>query len=269
MKANEVSNSPLAQTLKAQLDEIKLKLDDLSKENNLGADKIREYCDGLRNEVQLSSEELIENINKHNLELIEQINDYETKSMLDFNKESKIQLDSFIQEMNEFHTKWVDYLKQLKLEESDLNGASHQAIECLVQINKENELILVKLFNDNLLTFNKNSNETNSSIVGSLLNSDIQPNKLKHLINLNPHNLPSWCKFNKEYPISLKLLNDGKISAAYRKSDFKEIELVIFDSNLNRLHQKDCITARNFQTFQLTSMANNSIVLCFVFEISH
>ena len=110
MKASEVSRGALASTLKTQLDEIKLKLDELSKKNQLGADKIKEYCDGLRNEVQLSSEELIESIKTHNLELIEQINAYENKSMLNFNKENKTQLDEFIQKVHEFFSKWNGYL---------------------------------------------------------------------------------------------------------------------------------------------------------------
>ena len=119
IKASEVSRSTFANSLKAQLDEMKLKLDELSKENKLGAEKIKEYCDGLRNEVQLSSEELIESIKSHNSELIEQINAYENKSMLDFNKENTTRLDGFIQEMNGFHSKWVDYLKQFKLDDDD------------------------------------------------------------------------------------------------------------------------------------------------------
>ena len=174
MQANEVSRGLLADTLKLQMNELKQNLDELAIKNKLSVERINDYCDGLRNEVQLSSEELIETIKTHNMELIEQINAYEKNSLLDFNKESKIKLDSFIKEMNEFHTKWVGYLKQLRLEESDLNAASHQAIDCLVKINKENELILVKLFNDNLLNFNKNYNETSSSIVGSLIKADIQ-----------------------------------------------------------------------------------------------
>ena len=44
MKPSEISRGPLADTLKAQLDEIKLKLDRLDKDNKLGADKIKEYC---------------------------------------------------------------------------------------------------------------------------------------------------------------------------------------------------------------------------------
>ena len=53
IKAKEVSRGSLVDSLKAQLDEIKLKLNELSNGNNLGVDKIKDYCDKLRNEAQL------------------------------------------------------------------------------------------------------------------------------------------------------------------------------------------------------------------------
>ena len=80
-------------------------LDKLTKENDLGADKIKEYCDGLRNEVQLSSEELIQSIKNHSMELIKQIDEYEQASMLNYNKD-----DKSIQEIYEFHSKWTSFI---------------------------------------------------------------------------------------------------------------------------------------------------------------
>jgi hypothetical protein len=207
--------------------------------------------------VQLSSEELIESIKKHNIELIDQINAYETSSILDFNQENKIKLDNFIQEMQGFHTKWNEYLYEFKLDENDIKAAKNEASQCLERIKKENEQFLFKLFNDNLLKFNKNSTET----LGSLKKADVQFYNSKNLINLNAHYLPDWCSFNKNEPLLIKLLNNGNISVAYRKSENSEIDVVIFDSNFNGLYQKTCITGRNFKKFQLSAMANNSIIL--------
>ena len=59
-KASFVSRGSIGDTLRAQLDELKLNLDQLNTDNKLGAHKIKEYCLELRNEVQLSSEELID-----------------------------------------------------------------------------------------------------------------------------------------------------------------------------------------------------------------
>ena len=61
-KANKVSRSSLADSFEVQLNEIKLNVNKLAKENELGVDKIKDYCDGLRNEVQLHLEESTERI---------------------------------------------------------------------------------------------------------------------------------------------------------------------------------------------------------------
>ena len=169
IKPNRVERGPLADTLNSQLDEMKLKLDKLSNENNLGVDKIKEYCDLLRNEVELSSDELIESIKTHHMELIEQINAYETSSILHFNKENKIELDLFVQEMSGFHSKWINYLKELKLDDNKLKTASTQANKCLNKIDKVNEKILENALNGNVLKFEENSAQPIvSSLCGSL-----------------------------------------------------------------------------------------------------
>ena len=265
MKPSEISRGPLADTLKAQLDEIKLKLDQLDKDNKLGADKIKEYYDELRNEVQLSSEELIESINKRNMELIVQINAYEKKSMLDFSKENKTQLDSFIQEMRGFHSKWDDYLRQIKLEYSDLKKVSNEASVRLEQIKKEEHQFLFKLFNGKLLRYEKNSAKIMPSVVGTLnlAKGDVNSNFRKRLSNEANEKVIQLPKFSTlTEPISVKLLNDDKILLAYRAYGKKDVRIKIVDCNNNQLCERMCTTARLCKTFQLNPMANNSIILC-------
>ena len=259
IKPNKVERGPLADALNTQLDEMKLKLNKLSNENNLGVDKIRQYCDLLRNEVQLSSEELIESIKAHNLELIEQINAYEKSSILDFNKENKIELDIFVQEMSGFHSKWADYLKEIKLDDTDLKMASTQANKCLSKINKVNEQILDKVFDGNVLKFDENSARIASSIFGTL-SFNKGDTKSSSISSLKQHQLPNFSSLNE--PISVKLLNVGKIVLAYRAISKKDIKVKIFDENFNQLSERICVTGRNFKTFELNAMANGSVILC-------
>jgi hypothetical protein len=261
MKSNEVSRSPLADSLTAQLGEIRLKLDELSKENSLGADKIKDYCAELRNDVQLSSEQLIESIKAHNLELVEHVNAYEKNALLDFNKENATQLDGFIQETREFQTKWLDYLKQFKLDEHVLKLALNEASKYLEKINKENDEVLVRVFNDGLIQFKKNPNEASSSTIGKFIKADKKrdSNKSVCLDELDLSNMPTLYK--KQQPMSVKLLNDGKISAAYRANDLDDIGIAVFDSYFNLLHERICKTGRNFSTFELNALTNNSIIL--------
>ena len=254
IKPNKIERGPLANALNAQLDEMKLKLNKLSNENNLGVDKIREYCDLLRNEVQLSSEELIESIKTHNIELIEQINAYEKSSILDFNKENKIELDIFVQEMSGFHSKWADYLKDVNLNDDELKTASTQANKYLNKINKVNEKILDKVFDENVLKFDEHSAQFGTL---SLNKADTKSSSSS---SLKQHQLPNFSSLNE--PISVKLLNVGKIVLAYRAISKKDIKVKIFDENFNQLSERICVTGRNFKTFELNAMANGSVILC-------
>ena len=167
-EAASVSRGSLADTLAVQMYDLKLGLDELANKNRLSTETIKEYCDGLRNEVQLSSDEQIKSIKKHNMELIEQINAHETKSMLGFDQASKERFDRFIGETYEFHSKWNDYLKQFKLDDKELIGASNQAYECIEEIKKEKGQVLDKAFNGNVIQFEKNLAQLKPSVVGTI-----------------------------------------------------------------------------------------------------
>jgi hypothetical protein len=119
-KANKVSRSPLANSFEVQLDELELNMVKLAKENDQGADKIKEYCDGLRNEVQLHLEESTESLKNQSLELIQKIDEYENEAALKFEKNVNIDMDDFLSETRRFHEKWADYLKQFKINEEEL-----------------------------------------------------------------------------------------------------------------------------------------------------
>ena len=216
-KAVEVSRSKQAEDFKRKLVNFKQNLDKLANKNKPSIEIIKEYCDNLRNEVQLSSEELIETIKKYNLELIEQINVYEKSSLLDFDKQNKIILDNFINRMYAFHSKWIEYFKQLKLDDNAMIVASNEADGYLEQIKSENEEILLdKTFNGKVLKFNKNSTELKSSIIGSLINANRKLNFSKQLSYLQAHQLSGLNNHNQ--PITVKFLNgDGRILLANRE----------------------------------------------------
>ena len=161
--------------------------------------------------------------------------------------------------MHCFHSKLISYLTEFELEEKSLNTALNEANNCLEQIKKKNEQILDKVFNGNVFEFSKNVKETSSSIIGAFIKADKQ---IKHrLVDLNEHSLSSLPNVNTKQPVSVKLLNDGKISVAYRVNDANDIGVAVFHTKFDLLHERGCKTGRNFGTFQLNAMANNSIIL--------
>ena len=123
--ANKVSQSPLAKELETQLDELKLNMDKLAHENDKGVHKIKEYCGGLRNEVQLHLEESTESFKKKSLELIQKIDEYENEAALKFDK---IEMDDLLTETLRFHEKWSDYLKQFKKDYEELRLVSNDTL---------------------------------------------------------------------------------------------------------------------------------------------
>jgi len=170
---NNVSRGTLADNLKAQLNEIKLKYQKLNVDNESEVDKIKDYCDGLKNEVQLSSEELIESIKMKNLEMIEEIENYQKDSVSNFKRENKLKLEKFIQTIHAFHTKCDDYLKEFKLDKNNLISASIEANAILEHLSKANDQMLFSLFSGALLKFKKNPIKSNSSLHGSLVYENI------------------------------------------------------------------------------------------------
>jgi exonuclease VII small subunit len=143
-RANKVSRSPLANSFEAQLHKLKSIIDKLTTKNEPGEDKIKEYCDGLRNEVQLHLEESTESLKKQSLELIQKIDEYENEAKLKFDTNHNLRLDTFLSETRRFHEKWADYLKQFEINEEELKLASLDAKKLQNRLNIESELFLSK-----------------------------------------------------------------------------------------------------------------------------
>ena len=156
---------------------MKSNLDELANKNKLCIERINEHCGKLRNEVELSTEVLVEKLLKeYKMELIGLIDNYEKKYLSNFNKAQKAEFDEFIKEKYAFHGKWIGYLKQFKIDDEKLKTATNDAKKHTEHIKTENEQVLDKVFNGNVLQFEKNSTQFTSTLVGilSVRNSDLK-----------------------------------------------------------------------------------------------
>ena len=250
-RANKVSRSPLADALNTQLDELKQSMDKLAHENDLSEDKIKEYCDGLRNEVQLHLEELIESLKKQTLELIQKIDKYENETKLKFDAKHCLRLDAFLSETRRFHEKWDNYLKQFKINDEELKLASLEAKRLQNKLNKDSELFLSKVFHFKLLKFKKST-----PCVGSLIDEGVKEIYIQALNSLKPFK----CKVKKENLV-LKLLSNGNLCTANRNNNEKMVNLAVLDKDLNQLVKKHCEISEGYRGFQVVEL-NKTIVLC-------
>jgi hypothetical protein len=208
-----VSRSPLADAFEAQLDELKSNMDKLAKENDLGEDKIKDYFDNLRNEVQLHLEESTESLKKQSLELIQKIDEYENEAKLKFDAKVNIEMDDFLGETRRFHEKWADYLKQFKINEEELKLASHESKKLQNRLDKESNLFLSKLSNSDMLKFTKST-----PVFGSLVSEGLRHIYKQVLKNTRASDWKN--RFNNiTKVISFKLISNGKVCVAFRKND--------------------------------------------------
>ena len=156
-KAAEVSRGTQAHTLSSQLSEIQLNLDKLVLDFGLGVDIIKNYCDTLRNEVQLTTEQAIEQIKKLSMGLIQEVDSYEDESVENFEIEATYRNDfnNFVAETYEYVSEWANYLKQHELDDSELKQASDKGKILIEQISKEDKMLLRKVFKHNVIEFRK------------------------------------------------------------------------------------------------------------------
>ena len=264
-KAAGVSRGPQADTLSHQLDELKLKLDDFTSERSFSEEKINEYCNKLRNEVQLSTDELLKSINILNARLIEQIDTYERNSKLDFEKKDKTRLNQLSLESYEFHSKWTEYLKELKLDDLQLKSASNKAALKTAQVNNEAEQFLNNLFNNSLLTFKKSNASLLSSSIGCLsyANAKKSGHDLK-IVNLNSHFLDDCVDFvGLLHTFYFKVLHSQDICLAYPYNNDKYVQILMFDRCFELSTEKRLELEYDCARFEIAEL-EKSIAFCFI-----
>lgn len=260
-QANEVSRGSLANTLSSGLGKLKQKLDKLSIESKLGADRIKEHCDGVRNEVQLCSEELIQSISEHNLELIEQIDAYEKAAMLNYKKDSRAGFDEFLSSAYTVHAQWTDYLKQFKISDDELNVGTVEVKQFVDEVEKEINSSLDKLFGGDVMMFERNSAFTKS--IGALISTNVMLSYKRRLDGLKKCNLADILgDADFEKSVAIKFLKNGAICVVYTKQYHRStLFATVFDRNLNFLYHKQINTDVKKLDFKIAQF-DDSIVMC-------
>ena len=136
---------------------------------------IKENCRRLRDEVQLATEEAIEQINNFNQELIKEIDEFEIEC-IDFNEIDQQAKDQFLNSVNEletFYEKWSQYLKQLKINDNIILDAIDDAQHLNRKAEKERSKLSNLIYNGRVFEFEKNKSKLSKSILGLFCKSAI------------------------------------------------------------------------------------------------
>jgi hypothetical protein len=104
----EVYRGVLAETLKSNLNDIRLKINELSGDITDSLEKIKIHCQLLRKEVNQTTDYALKYIQEVNKNMINEIDDYESELMKPFeiNKNADTELAIFIDDLNNFHIQW-------------------------------------------------------------------------------------------------------------------------------------------------------------------
>jgi hypothetical protein len=153
IKSNTVSRGKEYDTFRESLNHIKMNINLINIGVNNRDDFIKEHCIELRNEVQLVTEENIEQINDFNSEIIKRIDEYE-KEQLKMNKDAKkVDLNSSDSSLKNLN----DFLKEMQsFYDENIKCLNENQIKDLVIVNlSKNALNMQKKSEDKLKTLQR------------------------------------------------------------------------------------------------------------------
>ena len=236
---NEVFRSEEVEQLKTNLSEIKQKFDSLKSDMNIGKDKITEYCNSVKNEIQLKTETRIEAIKQDSFKILQQVDDFERDCLLNYD-DSLSGNNQFVQDfmyVENFYNKWTSYLSSFSIMENVVAEANIACKKLLVILNKTNLKYLNKLMGGNLIKFVECNREFKSEFIGyviyeslNLSNAINQISNRKNIVKCSSHlrNPIEKCEINA------KNLDENEVLAVMEITDYKvlNIFMVDYDGNL-------------------------------------
>jgi len=161
-------------------------LDNLQKKSNLiklgidnGTDLIKEHCMNLRNDVQLKTEECIEEVilqvNDISTKIIDEINEYE-QELIESNKKKSKSLEAFnsiVKELESFHTLNTEYLNKNEVDDKLVKKSNEEATNLIIKAELEIENLKCNIFDGHILKFKRNNEKLNKNILGITIGEKI------------------------------------------------------------------------------------------------
>jgi hypothetical protein len=204
----------------AILSEIQLKINFILMGIKNKNDHIKQYCTSLRNDVQLTADEIFKQVNDQKLKLMQQIDEFECETMKSTEKIEPNEFD--IKELESFYSKWSEKKPNYEINDADV-------IE-IIKMKKKADNQSLKLesiiYNERILKFERNTNKVQQSILGTLerhveTNTEVESISGENIAtdnNVNDKSILIEGTFNEE-----SSENDANISRI--SLDIDEIEL--------------------------------------------
>jgi hypothetical protein len=230
----DVYRGTIGEDMKSMLKEIRNNTDKLINNKKNSIQTIRKHCDDVRNQVDLRTEMVIEEIKTYREELIKQVNEYEKECIEKFELENgnKSELDTRINELNAFHSKWSEYLKKSKISDNELKKGKTEADEFVSKAKVGIKELEFKMFNEKCIDFVINPNEIDTRLLGFIkywgIKSDFETQQAtlkKTLVDTNKLGT------KVRTMVKMKCSFDGNFYLAYSDESFNEIYIAKINRN--------------------------------------
>jgi hypothetical protein len=198
-------------------------------------DLVKEHCMNLKSEVQLTAEEVIQQVNDLTDQIIEEINDYE-KGTIEFNKTNSKNLAGFnniLKELESFHTNNTEYLKRFDANYEIVIKSNEDANNLIEIAEIEIQKLKDVIFDGHLFSFEKNKDKIKRSVLGITSVNDIKSDSLILTDHVQIKHLLTLCEFplNQKWNSIYRASRDGfEGSQFHAKCDNKPNTLIIIKS---------------------------------------
>jgi hypothetical protein len=219
-KPNEVYRSQNVETLKTNLNEIRLHLDKLEYDFNNGIDIIKEHAIELRTLLQLATEQSILDLHKFNEIMIKTVDNYEIECINKFTRNNRLireKFDPIIKETNQFDEEVVTYLKRFQIDDKDVLNLIDQAVKFNSKLKYEKTKLANEIFDGKIKQFVRNKKKMTEQILGRfgyenmICLDDLNKRKLKNLI--------FSCEKSSKCSIVIDMLDNGFYFIAYQNTN--------------------------------------------------
>jgi len=122
-------------------------------------DLVKDYCMDMRTDVQLATEEVIQQINDLSMKIIEEVDEYE-KELIENNRNNSKSFDEFnkfVKELESFHAVNNEYLKQHLVDDEIINKSNEEASNLIQKSEKEIQTLKDIIFDERFFKFEKSS----------------------------------------------------------------------------------------------------------------
>jgi len=201
-------------------------------------DLVKDYCMDMRTDVQLATEEVIQQINDLSMKIIEEVDEYE-KELIENNRNNSKSFDEFnkfVKELESFHAVNNEYLKQHLVDDEIINKSNEEASNLIQKSEKEIQTLKDIIFDERFFKFEKSSQKIMKSILGTTFFHFKRKNDSVILSDKNQvSDLMHLCEFpaDQKWTLIYRASLDGFKSTDFHSRCDKRINTLIIIKSTN------------------------------------